>query len=374
VLRSNLTKRLRRGAGTLFRSVLVEHLVGSNGTMKSLGPLFARTPEAPPERRIGRGVAPPPHTPTSAVPPGLLQQVDGRVREACTQKARDIAQALRPALGTPFYCRDGFVLYRGDCRDLLRAMKARGVSVALTLTSPPYNIGKDYESDIPLDEYLAWCIDWLQDIWDITSPRGAFWLNVGYLGVSGKGRAVPIAYLLWDKSPFFLQQEIVWHYGAGVAAKRFFSPRNEKWLFYTKDPEWYTFNLDDVRDPNVKYPNQKKNGRYRCNPLGKNPSDVWDFPKVTTGTNRSSRERTSHPAQFPLGVVDRIVKVSSNYTDVLLDPFSGSGSAGIAAVGNGRVFIGAELREDYCSAAAARHDNFIRLRDEVAEQAETALL
>ncbi|MFM6250745.1 MAG: site-specific DNA-methyltransferase, partial [Dolichospermum sp.] len=113
--------------------------------------------------------------------------------------------------------------------------------------------------------------------------------------------------LLWDKIPFYLIQEIVWNYGAGVAGSKFFSPRNEKFLWYVKNPEAYTFNLDDIRDPNVKYPNQKKNGKIKVNPLGKNPTDVWEFPKVTSGQNRSSKERTPHPAQFPSAVIQRII-------------------------------------------------------------------
>jgi adenine-specific DNA-methyltransferase len=246
--------------------------------------------------------------------------------------------------------------------------------VSLTLTSPPYNIGKDYEQPKALPEYIDWCTVWMDAIREITTANGSFWLNLGYLPVSGKGRAVPIAYLLWDRSRFFLQQEVVWSYGAGVTAKRFFAPRNEKWLFYTVDQDDYIFNLDDVRDPNVKYPNQKKNGKFRCNPLGKNPTDVWEVPKVTTGANRSSRERAPHPAQFPLGVVDRIVKVSSGYGDLLFDPFTGSGSSGIAAVGNGRVFIGAEIRQDYCDAAAQRHQRFLVDRDASTRQEELALL
>jgi len=92
------------------------------------------------------------------------------------------------------------------------------------------------------------------------------WLNVGYLEVPEKGLCVPIPYLLWDKSPFYLLQEIVWKYGAGVSTKNRLSPRNEKWLFYLKNCQEYTFNLDNIRDPNVKYPNQKKNGKYRCIP------------------------------------------------------------------------------------------------------------
>jgi len=202
----------------------------------------------------------------------------------------------------------------------------------------------------------------------MTQPRGAFWLNVGYLEVKSKGLCVPIPYLLWDKSPFYLLQEIVWKYGAGVTAKRLLSPRNEKWLFYVKNQKQYTFNLDDIRDPNVKYPNQKKNGQYRCNPLGKNPSDVWEFPKVTTGAKRSSKERTGHPAQFPLRVVERIVKACSNPLEVVLDPFAGSCSAGIAAVGLGRIFLGIEIMPDYCDMAVERYEVFKKERDDLQRQ------
>jgi adenine-specific DNA-methyltransferase len=330
--------------------------------------------QTPNVRRIGNGPAPAPHTPTSAVPQGLLQRVPEATTVVCREKGRALAETLAPALGAPFYERDGFVLYQRDCRDVLRAMAARDIRTDLTVTSPPYNIGKAYEEALPITEYVAWCSAWMNDIWKITDERGAFWLNLGYLRIESRGRAVPIAYLLWDKSPFYMQQEIVWHYGAGVTAKRSFAPRNEKWLFFTKHAEEYVFNLDDVRDPNVKYPNQKKNGKFRCNPLGKNPSDVWLFPKVTTGAKRSSRERTAHPAQFPLGVIDRIVKASSNYQGIVLDPFSGSGSTGIAAVGNGRVYVGVETRADYCQAAVERHEHYLRLRDGNAVEDAIALL
>lgn len=340
----------------------------------ALGPLFERSEDIPTsERRIGTGPPPPRHTATTAVPAGLLQKVDASVRRQCELRAAEIAKALRPHLGEPYYRRDGFVLYKGQCQGVLEAISNSALEVQLTLTSPPYNIGKAYEVNVPLPDYLSWCADWMKAVWKITSSNGAFWLNLGYLPVEGKGRAVPIAYLLWDRSPFFLQQEIVWHYGAGVTAKRFFAPRNEKWLFYTKDPDSYVFNLDDVRDPDVKYPNQKKNGKFRCNPLGKNPSDVWLYPKVTTGTNRSSKERTPHPAQFPLAVVDRIIKVGSAQADIVLDPFSGSGSSGIAAVGNGRVYVGVEIREDYCRATAERFERFLALRDKPVEQKELNL-
>ncbi|MGL4500419.1 MAG: DNA-methyltransferase, partial [Planktothrix sp.] len=126
-----------------------------------------------------------------------------------------------------------------------------------------------------------------------------------------------------------------------------------------KNPENYTFNLDEVRDPNVKYPNQKKNGKIKVNLKGKNPTDVWDFPKVTSGKNRSSKERTSHPAQFPIAVIERIIKASSNPNEIILDPFMGSGTTGLVALDLGRPVIGFEIREDYCEIAAKRIEDFL---------------
>lgn len=264
-------------------------------------------------------------------------------------------------LGLPAHRGEDYLIYRGDCLDYLRRIDAE--TVPLTITSPPYNIGKEYESIQRIEDYVAWCEKWIRQLYRATSDRGAFWLNLGYVSLPERAKAIPIPYLLWDRVPFFLLQEIVWHYGAGVAAKRSFSPRNEKFLWYVKDENDYLFHLDEVRDPNVKYPNQKKNGKLKCNPLGKNPSDVWAFPKVTSGRNRSSKERTSHPAQFPLAVIERIVKACSAPGDVILDPFLGSGSTIEAALRAGRKAIGFEINAKYVDLAADRIDAFIQQRE-----------
>jgi adenine-specific DNA-methyltransferase len=185
------------------------------------------------------------------------------------------------------------------------------------------------------------------------------WLNLGYVDVPRKAKALPLPYLLWDRSPFYLIQEIVWNYGAGVAARRSLSPRNEKLLWFVKNPESYTFNLDAIRDPDVKYPHQKKNGKLRCNSIGKNPSDVWQIAKVTSGEQRSSPERTSHPAQFPLDLVDRIVLGFSKPGDLVLDPFLGSGTVAVSCLSNGRRVLGLENNEPYCDIAARRIRRFL---------------
>lgn len=271
-----------------------------------------------------------------------------------------IKKRLFETLGNPyFYDEDwGFFLYNCDCVQSMEKLKEVPSFINLIVTSPPYNIGKEYEFVQDVESYVSWCEKWLDCIYNITNDNGSFWLNLGYFEVPGKGKNVPISYLLWDKSRFYLEQEIVWHYEAGVAAKKRLSPRNEKWLFYVKNNNDYVFNLDSVRDQNVKYPNQKKNGKFRCNPLGKNPSDVWNISKVTSGKNRSSKERTIHPAQFPLEVVERIIKLSSNCGDFILDPFSGSGTTGICAVALGRFYIGFEINCEYCDATVKRFNQF----------------
>ena len=309
-----------------------------------------------------------PHKPTKIAPSSFFQPIPDNIIKSLKDKHMEIERLLSNAIGPPTYSDSGFLLYCGNCCELIPQLESSGFLVDLTVTSPPYNIGKEYEETITVNKYINWCSEWMTHIFKITQPRGAFWLNVGYLEVKGKGLCVPIPYLLWDKSPFYMLQEIIWKYGAGVTAKRRLSPRNEKWLFYVKNQKEYAFNLDKIRDPNVKYPNQKKNGQYRCNPFGKNPSDVWEFPKVTTGTKRSSKERTSHPAQFPLRVVERIVKASSNPLEVVLDPFAGSCSAGIAAVGLGRIFLGIEIMPDYCGMAVERYEAFKKERDDLQRQ------
>jgi len=313
----------------------------------------------PDDRPIARNLPPPKHKPTSEMPDTLAKPLSPEVRRRLRERSSEVAKSLERILGKPFFARNGFVLYNHDCVEALHAIAKSELRFDLTVTSPPYNIGKAYEAPMAVEEYVEWSVRWIDAVHSVSTANASFWLNLGYLPVPDKGRCVPIPYLLWDKTRFHMIQEVVWNYGAGVTSKRFFAPRNEKWLFYVSDPEAYVFNLDAVRDPNVKYPNQKKNGKFRCNPLGKNPSDVWQFPKVTTGTDRSSKERTGHPAQFPLGVVERVIRVSSNPGDLVLEPFSGSGSAGIAAVATGRVFVGFEVSKDYCRISTDRFKRYL---------------
>jgi len=238
----------------------------------------------------------------------------------------------------------------GDC--LERFAEIESGSVAHVLTSPPYNIGKPYEATLPLDSYLLWCRRWLAEISRVLTPTGAAWINLGFVEVADRGTAVPLAYLLWPLIDLYLVQEVVWRYENGVACKRRLSPRNEKLLWLVRDPASCRFNLDDIRDPNVRYPQSRRHGRLRYNPLGKNPGDVWHIPKVVAG--RSSPERTGHPTQMPLALAERVVLACSTAGDLVLDPFAGSGTTLVAAIRHGRSAMGIERDAAYAAIAERR--------------------
>ena len=211
-----------------------------------------------------------------------------------------------------------------------------------------------YESVLPTEAYVSWARLWLSELARVVTPTGSVWLNLGFCEVPGTGKAVPLSYLLWNEVPLYLVQEVVWYFRAGVACRKRFSPRNEKLLWYVKDPCDYHFDLDAIRSQDVRYPNQKRHGKLRCNPMGKNPTDVWEISRVTGGTNRSSPERTNHPAQMPLDVAKRVIKACSAPGEIVLDPFLGSGTTAVAALEEGRNAIGIEIDLPFATLASNR--------------------
>lgn len=256
-------------------------------------------------------------------------------------------------LPRPSYLDESTALIHAETTSVLPLIAE--TSIPLVLTSPPYNIGMEYEKPLSTDVYVDWCAGWIQELARIVPKDGSVWLNLGYTMVSGRGTAVPISYLLWDRlEPLHLVQEVVWFFRAGVSCRKRLSPRNEKLLWLVRDPNAYTFDLDAIRLADTRYPNQKKNGKLRCNPLGRNPSDVWEIPRVTGGFGRSSTERTRHPAQMPLALAERIITACSKPGDLILDPFAGSGTTLVAAKKLGRAAVGIEQCASYIEVAEER--------------------
>src|SRR5579859_8168991 len=109
---------------------------------------------------------------------------------------------IQKQLGTPYFETDDCLIYHGDCLTFMKNIVSEVID--LTVTSPPYNIGKEYEKPLPLTDYIDWCEKWIDEIYRITKPNGSFWLNIGYVELPGKAKALPIPYLLWNKTNFYM--------------------------------------------------------------------------------------------------------------------------------------------------------------------------
>ncbi|HIC94585.1 MAG TPA: site-specific DNA-methyltransferase [Anaerolineae bacterium] len=245
-----------------------------------------------------------------------------------------------------------FVLFPGDCLELLPHIPDEFVT--LVVTSPPYNLGKPYEKRLRMEEYLQQQREVIEQCVRILSPQGSICWQVG--NYVEKGEIIPLDIVLY---PIFtslglkLRNRIVWHYEHGLHARKRFSGRYEVILWFTRGDD-YTFNLDAVRVPQ-KYPRKKyykgpKKGQYSSHPLGKNPGDVWIIPNVKA----QHVEKTIHPCQFPVELVERLVLALTNEGDWVLDPFIGVGTTAIAALMHNRRAIGAEIVPEYVEVAKER--------------------
>jgi len=250
------------------------------------------------------------------------------------------------------------ILFEGDCLKLLPEIPAGFVK--LVVTSPPYNLGKPYESRLVLDEYLTQQRKVIEECARVLDDRGSICWQVG--NYVDDAEITPLDVLLYPAFAslgLHLRNRIVWHFGHGLHASKRFSGRYEVILWFTRGRE-YTFNLDAVRVPQ-KYPKKKhfkgpKKGQFSGNPLGKNPTDVWEIPNVKA----NHVEKTIHPCQFPVELIERLVLAMTDESDWVLDPFMGVGTTAIAALMHNRKAIGAEIMPDYVKIARER----VRLADQ----------
>jgi len=250
------------------------------------------------------------------------------------------------------------VLYLGDTLDLLKQIPDK--TAGLVVTSPPYNIGKPYEKRLNLPEYIEQQEKVIKESIRITKDDGSICWQIG--NYVENGSIIPLDILLYpifDRFGLKLRNRIVWHFGHGLHAQRRFSGRYEVILWFTKS-ENYVFNLDAVRVPQ-KYPTKKyykgpKKGDLSCHPLGKNPTDVWAIPNVKS----NHPEKTIHPCQFPVELIERLVLALTNPGDWVIDPFIGVGSTAIAAILHGRKAAGADIIEEYIKIARQRIELLLR--------------
>lgn len=249
-------------------------------------------------------------------------------------------------------------LFEGDCLDLLATIP--DASAQLVVTSPPYNIGKTYEKKRSLEAYAGEQERVITECARILKPEGSICWEVG--NYVHAGEITPLDILLhpiFRKLGLHLRNRIIWRFGHGLHCSKRYSGRYETILWFTKSDD-YVFNLDPVRVPQ-KYPGKKhfkgdKKGQFSSNPLGKNPGDVWDIPNVKS----NHIEKTIHPCQYPVELVERLVLSLTNDGDLVFDPFIGVGSSAIAALIHGRRAAGAEISTEYLEIARDRIEKAFR--------------
>ena len=242
-----------------------------------------------------------------------------------------------------------------DCSDNLVFM--RGLSdgsMMLVVTSPPYNLGKTYERRSSLESYVQMQAQVIAECVRVLHPHGSLCWQVG--NHVHRGEVFPldtVLHHLFKDHGLKLRNRIVWHFEHGLHCSKRLSGRYETINWFTKSDD-YVFNLDPIRVPS-KYPNKRyfkgpNRGKLSGNPMGKNPGDVWVFPNV----KNNHVEKTIHPCQFPVELVERLVLSMTDRGDCVLDPYMGVGSSVIAALMHERIGYGCDTVSEYVDVAWER--------------------
>ena len=245
------------------------------------------------------------------------------------------------------------------CEDNLVFMRQfSDEAVQLVVTSPPYNLGKNYENKTSIDAYLETQERVIAECVRLLHRRGSLCWQVGnYVEQSEIVPLDAILYPVFRAHGLKLRNRIIWHFGHGLHCTKRLSGRYETISWWTKSDQ-YTWNLDAIRVP-AKYPGKRyfkgpNVGKLSGNPKGKNPSDVWDFPNV----KNNHPEKTIHPCQFPVELVERLVLAMTDVGDVVLDPYMGVGSSIIAALMHDRMAYGCDIVPEYVDVARQRVREF----------------
>jgi len=228
-------------------------------------------------------------------------------------------------------------ILQGDAIELFEREKSN--SVDLIIADPPYNLGKDYGNSHDLkgfEDYIRFSEKWLKEAHRVLRSTGTIYV---FMGV----RFISYLYDILDKKlQMFFNSWICWHYTQGIGKKIGYSPRHDDILMFNKSKK-FTFNLDNVRIPQKYY-------RTRNNIRGANPGDVWNFSHI----HYCNPNRQNHPTQKPEGLIERMVLASSNDGDIVLDPFSGSGTTLRVCQQLNRCCVGFELNPNYAQMTKER--------------------
>ncbi len=231
----------------------------------------------------------------------------------------------------------------GDCIEVLD--KVEKPFADLIFADPPFNIGYKYDKykdDVKSKNYIVWTKDWMAVCKKVLKPHGSFYIAIG-------DEYAANVKIIADELGLFMRNWLIWHYTFGQQMKNKFARSHTHIFYFVRDKNHFTFNDHAVRTPSDR---QLLYNDKRANPAGKMPDDVWDEYSRVCGT---FKERTGwHPCQMPESLLKRIVAVSSNPGDCVLDPFSGSGTTAVTAAQLGRNYLGVEISKTYVEKAKKR--------------------
>lgn len=253
----------------------------------------------------------------------------------------------------------------GDCIETMNRMPANCVNTIVT--SPPYNLDKKYgkyDDNKPFEEWEKLIEDTAKSAYRILKDNGSFFLNVSPIPDKKTKEIIPldaIAYFIFKRSGFYLRNSIVWHFNNMQNCTNRLSGRWESVLWFVKDINNYQFNLDAIRIPYI-----TKNDKRLEGGTGRNPTDTWNFDLPESDfwyfdrVNNMTKNKlglTEHPCIYPTPMIERIIKMSTNVGDVVLDPFLGSGTSLVASRKQRRIGLGIELDERYLEIIEKRITN-----------------
>ncbi len=249
----------------------------------------------------------------------------------------------------------------GDCLEGMKQL-ADGF-VDLVFADPPFNIGYHYDvyqDNLEDNEYLGWSRQWMEEVIRVLKDDGSFWLAIG------DEYAAEMKVLMQRTLGMTCRSWVIWYYTFGVNCQKKFNRSHAHLFQMVKDPDNFTFNADAIRVPSAR---QLVYGDKRANPRGRLPDDTWIlrpqdlpegfqpdddtwyFPRVA-GT---FKERSGfHGCQMPEQLLGRIIRISSNEGELVLDPFAGSGTTLAAACKLQRKYLGYEISTDYVKAIRQR--------------------
>lgn len=235
-------------------------------------------------------------------------------------------------------------IYLGDCIEIMRTLPDK--SIDLVFADPPFNIGIKYDvynDNMSYEEYYNWSEKWIEETYRLLKNNGTVYIAIG------DEFAAEINIIL-KQTGFYFRNWIVWYYAFGQNQRKKFNRAHTHLLYFTKDKGEFTFNSKDIRVPSARQLIYKDR---RANPMGKIPDDVWQFSRVC-GTFKERLGK--HPCQMPESLLERIITVSSNKEDIILDPFGGTGTTATVAKKLKRHFVTMEISEDYYNLILKRLD------------------